>query len=180
MKNNKLQIGLFFALNAVVMISTGFTACDNDEPAYDPGYIGSGGDGDADCCADPQECGDCDDGNPCTEDVCEGATCARYPIEDSLSTHCQSAYTVDACINGELVETVAAVPDTVITLTTGRRFVVSTSREDVLEAVLQYRRRVHQPPTKANAESRARNPRSDTSPRVPELESKKGLEALAA
>jgi flagellar protein FlbD len=46
-------------------------------------------------------------------------------------------------INAELVESVAGTPDTVITLTTGRKIVASTRPEAILEAVLDYRRRVH-------------------------------------
>jgi uncharacterized protein YlzI (FlbEa/FlbD family) len=47
-------------------------------------------------------------------------------------------------INAELVETIAAAHDTIITLTTGRTIVTSTRPEELLEAVLEYRRRIHQ------------------------------------
>ena len=49
-------------------------------------------------------------------------------------------------INAELVETVATVPDTIVTLSTGRKFVVRTEPQAILEAILEYRRRVHLPP----------------------------------
>jgi len=49
-------------------------------------------------------------------------------------------------INAELVETLTAVPDTVITLTTGRKILTRTSPEEILAAVLDYRRRIHQAP----------------------------------
>lgn len=49
-------------------------------------------------------------------------------------------------VNAELVETVASAPDTIITLTTGRTIVARTRPEEVLEAVVAYRRRVNLPP----------------------------------
>ena len=44
-------------------------------------------------------------------------------------------------VNAELIETVEATPDTVLTLTTGRKLVVSESPEVVAERCLEYRRR---------------------------------------
>ena len=49
-------------------------------------------------------------------------------------------------INAELVETVAAVPDTVITLTTGRKILARTPPAELIRAIIEYRRRVHLPP----------------------------------
>ena len=49
-------------------------------------------------------------------------------------------------VNADLVETVASAPDTIITLTTGRKIVARTLPEEVLEAVVAYRRRIHVPP----------------------------------
>lgn len=49
-------------------------------------------------------------------------------------------------VNADLVETVAAAPDTIITLTSGRKIVASSSPEEILEAVVSYRRRVFAPP----------------------------------
>ena len=49
-------------------------------------------------------------------------------------------------INAELVETVAAVPDTVITLTTGRKILARTPPAERIRAIIEYRRRVHLPP----------------------------------
>jgi flagellar protein FlbD len=49
-------------------------------------------------------------------------------------------------INAELVESVAAVPDTIITLTSGRKIVARTRPEEICQAMLDYRRRVHQAP----------------------------------
>ena len=48
-------------------------------------------------------------------------------------------------VNADLVETVASAPDTIITLTSGRKIVASTSPEEILEAVVRYRRRILAP-----------------------------------
>jgi len=50
-------------------------------------------------------------------------------------------------INAALIESVATAPDTIITLTTGRKVLTSTRPEQVLDAVVDYHRRIHQPPT---------------------------------
>ena len=57
-------------------------------------------------------------------------------------------------INAELLESVSAAPDTIITLTSGRRIVASTRPEEILEAVVAYRRRIQQPPPHAVAGGR--------------------------
>ena len=43
-------------------------------------------------------------------------------------------------INAELIETVEETPDTVITLTNGKKFVVSESAEEVTSLVIGYKR----------------------------------------
>jgi flagellar protein FlbD len=43
-------------------------------------------------------------------------------------------------LNGELVATVERTPDTVVTTTTGERFVVKESVDEVVERALAYRR----------------------------------------
>lgn len=45
-------------------------------------------------------------------------------------------------INGELIQTVEATPDTVISLTTGDRYVVQESLDEVIALVIGYRGRV--------------------------------------
>ena len=45
-------------------------------------------------------------------------------------------------VNAELIETLEATPDTVITLTTGRRLVVREPVEEIVRRVVTYRRRV--------------------------------------
>ena len=44
-------------------------------------------------------------------------------------------------INAELIETVEETPDTVITLTNGKKFVVSESAEEVTSLVIGYKRK---------------------------------------
>ena len=45
-------------------------------------------------------------------------------------------------INPELIEIVETTPDTVITLTTGRKFIVKESRQEVKNLVLSYKREI--------------------------------------
>ena len=45
-------------------------------------------------------------------------------------------------INAELIETVEETPDTVITLTNGKKFVVSESSEEVTSLVIGYKRKI--------------------------------------
>ncbi len=47
-------------------------------------------------------------------------------------------------LNPELIEHVESTPDTVITLTNGRQFMVLESAEEVTRLVLEYRRGIHQ------------------------------------
>lgn len=48
-------------------------------------------------------------------------------------------------INAELIETVEANPDTVITLTTGNRIIVKESLDEIIERVVAYRRSLQTP-----------------------------------
>ena len=43
-------------------------------------------------------------------------------------------------INSDLIETVEETPDTVISLTTGRKFIVKESRQEVKSLVKSYKR----------------------------------------
>ncbi|MGN0480958.1 MAG: flagellar FlbD family protein [Lachnospiraceae bacterium] len=45
-------------------------------------------------------------------------------------------------VNPELIETVEETPDTVVTLTTGRKFIVRESAEQIMNMVIEYRQRV--------------------------------------
>jgi flagellar protein FlbD len=44
-------------------------------------------------------------------------------------------------LNAELIETIVASPDTVVTLVNGHRYVVKESVDAVTEKVIQYKRR---------------------------------------
>ncbi len=46
-------------------------------------------------------------------------------------------------LNAELIQWVESSPDTVITLTTGEKVMVRESVDEVVEAVIAYRRRAH-------------------------------------
>lgn len=45
-------------------------------------------------------------------------------------------------VNAELIETVEETPDTVITLTSGKKFVVSESASEVATLVINYKRKI--------------------------------------
>jgi len=46
-------------------------------------------------------------------------------------------------INSDLIEHVEVTPDTVVSLTTGQKFMVRESADEVIERVIDFRRRVH-------------------------------------
>lgn len=46
-------------------------------------------------------------------------------------------------INADLIETIEQTPDTIITLTTGKKLIVSETREDIVEKVVAYKRTIH-------------------------------------
>ncbi len=46
-------------------------------------------------------------------------------------------------LNADLIETVEATPDTIITLTTGKKLLVEEPPAQVIELVIRYRRRIH-------------------------------------
>lgn len=45
-------------------------------------------------------------------------------------------------INAELIEMIEAAPDTVITMTTGKKFVVSETKEEMVDKIIKYKRRI--------------------------------------
>lgn len=47
-------------------------------------------------------------------------------------------------INAELIETVEETPDTVITLTTGRKLIVKESRQELKNLVISYKKEIFQ------------------------------------
>ena len=50
---------------------------------------------------------------------------------------------LEVVVNAELIESVEATPDTVINLATGNRFVVKDSVNEVIEKVIEYRKKVY-------------------------------------
>jgi flagellar protein FlbD len=48
-------------------------------------------------------------------------------------------------VNADLIEHVEVTPDTVITMTTGQKFVVLESAEEIVECVVRYRRAIASP-----------------------------------
>jgi flagellar protein FlbD len=46
-------------------------------------------------------------------------------------------------VNAELIETVEATPDTVITLTNGKKLVVSEEVDEIIRRVMEYRRHAY-------------------------------------
>lgn len=46
-------------------------------------------------------------------------------------------------INAELIETIEQTPDTIITMTTGRKFIVKESRQEVKNLVILYKKEIH-------------------------------------
>jgi flagellar protein FlbD len=60
----------------------------------------------------------------------------------------------EVVLNAELIKTVEASPDTLITLTSGETMLVEEPVEVVVEAVLEYRRRLLQPWSGQGADGR--------------------------
>jgi flagellar protein FlbD len=46
-------------------------------------------------------------------------------------------------LNPELIEIIETTPDTVVTLTTGRKFIVKESRQEVKNLVLSYKKDIY-------------------------------------
>ncbi|OIQ59573.1 flagellar protein FlbD [Moorella thermoacetica] len=48
-------------------------------------------------------------------------------------------------LNAELIERIESVPETVITLTSGKKILVTQTAEEIMERVIAYRRQILQP-----------------------------------
>lgn len=46
-------------------------------------------------------------------------------------------------LNSDLIEIIEETPDTVISLTTGRKFVVKESRQDIKNLVISYKKEIY-------------------------------------
>jgi flagellar protein FlbD len=49
-------------------------------------------------------------------------------------------------VNSDLIEHVESTPDTVVTMTTGQKFVVQESAEELVDRVIRFRRAAAPPP----------------------------------
>lgn len=57
-------------------------------------------------------------------------------------------------INSDLIETIEATPDTVITLTTDHKWVVREGIDEILDRIVTYRRRIHAVPPLSDSSAR--------------------------
>ena len=48
-------------------------------------------------------------------------------------------------INAELIEIIEETPDTVITLTSGKKFIVSETSKEITDLFINYKRKIHTP-----------------------------------
>lgn len=55
-------------------------------------------------------------------------------------------------VNAELIEFVESTPDTILTLNTGHKVLVRESVDEVIEKVIDYKRRIYAGPIKGSEE----------------------------
>ena len=48
-------------------------------------------------------------------------------------------------LNSDLIEHIEGTPDTVISMSTGQRLMVLESAEEIIDQVIEFRRRIHEP-----------------------------------
>jgi flagellar protein FlbD len=48
-------------------------------------------------------------------------------------------------VNSDLIEQIEATPDTVVTLTSGNKFVIRDSMADVQQKIIAFKRKIHGP-----------------------------------
>lgn len=46
-------------------------------------------------------------------------------------------------VNSELIETLEQTPDTVIVMTTGNKYVVKETPEEIIDKIVEFKRRIH-------------------------------------
>ncbi|MDB5028435.1 MAG: flbD [Candidatus Eremiobacteraeota bacterium] len=54
-------------------------------------------------------------------------------------------------VNPDLIETLEATPDTVVTLTSGNKLLVRDSMDQVREKIIEFKRRIHGPEAQPDA-----------------------------
>jgi flagellar protein FlbD len=59
-------------------------------------------------------------------------------------------------VNVDLIQHIEATPDTVITLTSGNNFMVRETPEQIIDRIVQYRRRIAQVESLCDADNRSR------------------------
>ena len=47
-------------------------------------------------------------------------------------------------VNTDLIEFIEAIPDTIISLTTGKKIMVKDSIDELIEKVVEFKKRIHQ------------------------------------
>jgi len=47
-------------------------------------------------------------------------------------------------VNTDLVEFIEAIPDTIISLTTGKKIMIKESVDEIIEKIEEYKKRIHQ------------------------------------
>ncbi len=77
-------------------------------------------------------------------------------------------------VNSDLIEYVETTPDTVISLTTGEKFMVLETPDQIVDLVVEYERRIHAGPSRTGeivrfAEALSALPRPDTGVEEPHL-----------
>ena len=53
-------------------------------------------------------------------------------------------------VNPDLIESLEATPDTVVTLTNGNKLIVRDSMEEVRDKIVEFKRRIHGPDARAD------------------------------
>ena len=51
---------------------------------------------------------------------------------------------ISFALNSNLIETIESIPETKVTLTTGKYFLVAEEREDIIQAIIAYNRKIFQ------------------------------------
>ena len=46
-------------------------------------------------------------------------------------------------VNSDLIETIEQTPDTVVTMTTGNKYVVRETQEEIIRRIIQYKRKIY-------------------------------------
>ena len=46
-------------------------------------------------------------------------------------------------VNSDLIETIEQTPDTVITMTTGNKYEVKETQEEIIRRIIQYKRKIY-------------------------------------